>query len=274
MIVRHLGHTDFNRIMSCFLSAFENYFVPMPTDYNYYKKRWEAAKVNFNWSYGMFDGDTLAGFIIHAIDERHGEHIAFNTGTGVIPEYRGQKIVKSIYEYAITDLIRHGITKSVLEVITKNEKAIKAYQGVGFNISKTFKCFTGNLSIDEAQITVKKVPFFDIDWNHIPNQDTYSWDFHSRCLEHGNSDYYYVYHEDKIESFFAINVENGTINQLEVLINQNENWKRLFQAVQSITKQVRIINVDHRLEEKLRAIEDVGLLNTVNQYEMELYLKS
>ncbi len=272
MIVRHLGHTDFNTIMSCFLSAFENYFVKMPTDYNFYKNRWKAAKVNFNLSYGMFDGDKLVGFIIHAIDDRHGERIAFNTGTGVIPEYRGQKIVKSIYKYAISDLKRQGITKSVLEVITENEKAVNAYQGVGFNICKTFKCFAGDLSTDETKVVLKKMPFYEIDWEQIPNQDTYSWDFHSRCLENGNSDYYYVYHEDKIESFFAINTENGTINQLEVLVNQNENWKRLFQAVQSIAKQVRIINVDDRLEEKLRAIENIGLSNTVNQYEMELYL--
>ena len=97
MIVKHLGHTDFNTIMACFLSAFENYFVKMPTDPKYYKQRWKAAKVNFNLSYGMFDNDKLVGFIINAIDERYGEYIAFNTGTGVIPEYRGQKIVKSIY---------------------------------------------------------------------------------------------------------------------------------------------------------------------------------
>ncbi|WP_456438443.1 N-acetyltransferase family protein [Psychroserpens sp.] len=272
MIVRHLGHTDFKTIMECFLSAFENYYVKMPTDYDFYKQRWKAAKVDFNLSYGMFDDDQLVGFIIHAIDERQGEHIAFNTGTGVIPEYRGKKIVKSIYEYAIPDLIRNGITKSVLEVIIENEKAVKAYEGVGFKICKTFKCFGGELVAGESQVEVEKIPFHEVLWEQIPNQDKYSWDFHSRCLKNGNSSYYYVYNENKVESFFAINIENGTINQLEVLVNQKGNWNRLLWAVHSVLKQVRIINVDDRLVDKLAALEQAGLKKTVNQYEMELSL--
>ena len=274
MIVRHLGHSDFNIIMECFLSAFENYYVKMPTDYNFYKQRWKAAKVNFNLSYGMFDGDQLVGFIIHAIDERHGEHIAYNTGTGVIPEYRGKKIVNSIYEYAIPDLKRNGITKSVLEVIIENEKAVKAYEGVGFKICKTFKCFAGELLAGENQVKFKETPFHEVSWEQIPNQDNYSWDFHYRCLKNGNSSYYYVYNENKVDSFFAINIENGTINQLEVLTNQKGNWKRLLQAVQSVSKQVRIINVDDRLGDKIAVLEQAGLKNTVNQYEMELRLSS
>lgn len=272
MIVRHLGHTNFNTIMACFLSAFENYFVKMPTDYNFYKQRWKAAKVNFDLSYGMFDGDQLVGFIIHAIDERRGEQIAFNTGTGVIPEYRGRKIVKAIYEHAIPDLIQNGITKSVLEVIIENEKAVKSYEGVGFTICKTFKCFAGELLADKVKTEVKNIVFDEIVWEQIPNQDSYSWDFHNRCLKDGNSSYYYVYNNNKVESFFAISTENGTINQLEVLNNTKGNWERLFQAVHSVTKNVRIINVDDRLGDKLSAIEHAGLKNTVNQYEMELFL--
>lgn len=272
MKVTHLGHTDFNVIMECFLSSFEGYFVKMPTDYNYYRQRWKAAKVRYDLSYGMFDDDKLVGFIIHAVDERENHLIAFNTGTGVIPEYRGQKIVKSIYDYAIPDLIQNGITKSVLEVIIENHKAIKAYKGVGFKIRKTFKCFSGELSVSEESIEIYEVSFDNISWKQMPNQDTYSWDFNNRSLRGGNFKYYNVFHNGIVESFFSINIENNTINQLEVLNTKNGNWKRLFFAVQSISKQVRIINVDDTLEEKLSAIEKSGLKNTVNQYEMELNL--
>jgi len=274
MIVKHLGHTDFNVIMECFLKAFENYFVKMPTDYNFYKQRWKAAKVNFNLSYGMFDDDRLVGFIIHAIDERFGEHIAFNTGTGVIPEYRGQRLVKSIYDFAISDLRQNDISKSVLEVIIDNKKAVKAYESVGFKICKTYKCFAGELLMDDSQVKIENIPFDKISWADIPNQDKYSWDFHHRCLKSGNSSYHYVYNKNELESFFSINSENGTINQLEVLANQKGNWERLLQAVHSISKQVRIINVDDRLRDKLSILEQVGLKNTVNQFEMELTLSS
>ena len=274
MKVKHLGDTDFSEIMECFLLAFDGYFVKMPTDHNYYKQRWEAAKVNFELSYGMFDDNKLVGFIIHAIDKRESDLTAFNTGTGVIPEYRGKRIVKSIYEYAIPDLIKNGITKSVLEVIIENEKAVKAYKGIGFKICKTFKCFSGELLASQNEIDSIEVPFNEIPWEQMPNQDKYSWDFHFMSLKGGNSKYYNVIKNGTVESFFTINIDNGTINQLEVLNNQARNWERLFSAIQSISKQVRIINVDDTLKAKLAAIENSGLKNTVNQYEMELTLET
>ena len=272
MTVRHLGNTDFDKLMECFLLAFEGYFVEMPTDHNYYRQRWEAAKVDFNLSYGMFDKDELVGFIIHVVDKRGGHLTAFNTGTGVVPDHRGKRIVKSIYEYAISDLIKNGITKSVLEVIIENEKAIKAYKGIGFEICKTFKCYSGTLTKSEALVSLEETTFDKIDWSQIPNQESYSWDFQYQSLREGNSKYYKVYCNGELESFFAINLDNGTINQLEVLNNSKGNWERLFSAIASVSTQVRTINVDDRLESKIQAIKKAGLKNTVNQYEMELAL--
>ena len=131
MIVKKLEGIEFDRIADCFLKSFANYYVKVPTDKNYYKNRWEMAKVDYALSYGMFDGEKLIGFIINAIDNRNGKRIAFNTGTGVLPEYRGRGIVKSIYDFAIPDLKNSGITKCLLEVIIENIKAI-AYSATYF----------------------------------------------------------------------------------------------------------------------------------------------
>ena len=273
MIVRHLGNTDFNEVMECFLLSFEGYFVKMPTDYNYYKQRWKAAKVNFELSYGMFDNDKLVGFIIHAIDKRGDDLVAFNTGTGVIPEYRGKRIVSAIYEYAISDLMKNEVSKSVLEVIIENEKAVKTYKGIGFEICKIFKCFSGELNTSKSEVEITEVSFNEVQWDKIPNQNNYSWDFNYKSLKGGNSKYFNVIKNGAVESFFAINLDNGTINQLEVFTTEKGNWECLFSAIQSISKQVRIINVDDTLKAKLTAIENSGLKNTLNQYEMELFFK-
>ena len=101
--------------MDFFLSAFANYFVKIPTDPKDYKRHWQATGERFDVSYGMFDADILVGFIIHAVHERPGELTAYNSGTGVIPNYRGQRIVKSIYNFAIPDLIKNRMTKCVLD---------------------------------------------------------------------------------------------------------------------------------------------------------------
>ena len=273
MVVRHLGDTDFSSVMECFLSAFENYFVKMPLDHNFYKQRWKASGVRFDLSYGMFDKNTLVGFIINAVDERQGELIAYNSGTGVIPDYRGQRIVKAIYDYAIPDLIKNGITKCLLEVITENVKAIKSYEAIGFEICKHYKCFGGAISVeDHNNYRLRDLDFNAVNWDTIPNQDLYSWDNQNRSLEKGNYKFFEVIVGNEIQSFFTINPINGYIAQLEVLNDTESSWNTLFSAIRSIQKDVKINNIDDRLITKIKTVEYAGLKNTVNQYEMGLSL--
>jgi len=274
MEVRHLGHTDFGVIMECFLSAFKNYYVKMPTDHEFYRKRWKAAGVQYDLSYGMFDDNKLVGFIINAIDKRQGHLTAYNSGTGVIPEYRGKRIVRAIYDYAIPELIKNGITKCQLEVITENEKAIKSYEGIGFKICKHYKCYKGTLSIENNQdFVLKKVSYEDMNWDAFPNQDLYSWDNQKESLAKGNLDCYQVITEGKLQSYVIINSESGYIAQFEVIDNSNKQWQNLFSAIHSINSNIRINNIDKSLTYKLEAITTVGLENSVDQFEMELFLK-
>ncbi|BAO75170.1 acetyltransferase, GNAT family [Winogradskyella sp. PG-2] len=246
----------------------------MPIDHDFYRERWEAAGVQYNLSYGMFDGDKLVGFIINAIDNRPGYLTAYNSGTGVIPKYRGQRIVKSIYDYAIPELLKNGITKCQLEVITENEKAIKSYEGIGFKKCKHYKCFKGEITLNlQSDFDLKKVSYNDMNWEVLPNQNLYSWDNQKESLAKANFEYYQVGVEGKIQSYFIMNSETGYIAQLEVFKDSPLQWLSLFSAIQSINKDVRINNIDDSLTSKINTVTSAGLKNTVNQYEMELYLK-
>ena len=215
MIVKKLENIEFDIIVDCFLQSFENYYVKVPTDKNYYKKRWEMAKVDYALSYGMFDGEKLVGFIIHAIDDRNGERIAFNTGTGVLPEYRGKRIVKSIYDFALPDLKINGIEKCALEVIIENTKAIKSYQSIGFDICKTFNCFSGEIELNSNdKVELNEVDYDAFDWERLPNQDLYSWDFNSEVVKNGNYQYYQVKKDGRVESYFVVNPKTEPENRV------------------------------------------------------------
>lgn len=274
MTIKNLSNTPYDELIDCFLLAFENYFVPMSTDKNYFKQRWQVAGVDYGHSYGMFDHDKLVGFIIHAIDKRHGELTAFNTGTGVIPDYRGKRIVKSIYDHAIKDLRQHHINKSTLEVITKNEAAIKAYQSVGFQIVKTYKCFSGDLNPQAStDFNLKEINIKTLDWELLPNQHLYSWDNQKETVLKGDYNVFQVFQDDQPESFFIIHPEDGYIPQLEVLNNSSIGWKRLFSAIRQVSKTIRINNVDDRLKEKIEQLNLIGLKNPIDQYEMALKIE-
>jgi len=270
MTIKTLSTLPFDTMVDCFVAAFENYFVKMPTDKAYYKKRWKAAKVDFSLSYGMFDQDQLIGFIIHAIDTRAGVRIAYNTGTGVLPAYRGKRIVKSIYEYAFKDLQEKGVEKCTLEVIIENTAAIRAYESVGFKICKTYKSYSGNPTVENPpSFEIKEIPLEKIDWGNLPNQKYYSWDFQKNTILERNYSFYQVLNNGKPESFFIFHPELKYIAQFDLLDSKSKGWNRLFAAMHQVSDTVKIVNVDERLKDKIDHLVLFGLKNSVNQYEME-----
>jgi ribosomal protein S18 acetylase RimI-like enzyme len=270
MTVRTLEKVAFKSIIDCFLISFENYFVEMPTDLEYYKERWDNAKVRFDLSYGMFDDEKLVGFIINGIDKRNGDVIAFNTGTGVIPEYRGKKIVKSIYEYALKDSKQNNITKCSLEVIKENVIAIKSYESIGFKKCKNYKCFKGKIHIeDKGSIELNEVDYNQFDTINL-NQEYYSWDNHKNSIKDGNYRYFQVLKDQIPESYFVINPVNGYLAQFDLLNQNKSGWCHLFLGIQSICETIKINNVDETLLDKLNYLNTIDLDNIVDQYEMEL----
>jgi ribosomal protein S18 acetylase RimI-like enzyme len=107
--------------------AFDGYFVKMPDSLDYWATRFKQARVNYHYSFGVFDASRLVAFIIQGMDIHDGQLTAFNTGTGVLPAYRGQKLVDRLYDHAIPRLKERGIQKCQLEVIQENERAIRVY---------------------------------------------------------------------------------------------------------------------------------------------------
>ena len=273
MIIKKLDSINFLTLIDCFLKAFENYFIKMPTDPAYYEERWKAAKVRYDLSYGMFMDEKLVGFIINAIDEREGNLIAFNSGTGVIPEYRGQRIVNSIYQYAIPDLLKNKVSRCRLEVIKDNAIAIKAYTKIGFEIIKSYKCYSGTIQLKHSisDFELKKVDAQYFNWDQF-NQALYSWDNQLQAIKQGSFHFYAVLLNGVLNAYFVINPKNGYVAQFDVVEDSEENWIRLFTAIHSIHKTIKINNVDEQLIRKITFLSEIGLENTVDQYEMELCL--
>ena len=271
--IKNLKNTSFDEIVNCFFLAFENYFVEFPKDKALFKNRWDMAGINYGLSYGMFDNDKLVGFILHGVDHREHHLTAFNLATGVLPEYRGKKITQQIYEFALPELKQIGIAKCKLEVIQENKNAIKAYKSIGYNIIKSYKCFGGEIEIDsEVPFKLTELKIQDFDFRAKTPQHTYSWENQVETVSKGDFKCFQVLDDNQIESIFIINHKNGYLAQFDVLIENKGVWKRLFLAIHSISKKIKINNIDARLSTKIRQVKKFGLINTINQYEMEMLL--
>lgn len=266
MEIRSLSKTPLQEIIDCLLISFEDYFVPMPSDINYWRDRFKGARVDLDLSYGAFDAEKLVGFIIHGIDDYNGLRTAFNTGTGVIPGFRGQKVVDQIYTYAIPQLQQKGIQQCALEVIQDNHRAIRVYERIGFSITRNFLCFKGQLSQAIETTHLTPVSFESVQHLRADHQ-YYSWDNVKAAIQTAGSIYttYLVEEEGKELGFFTVNPKNGYLAQYEAEVDA---FPLLLASIQSIHPEVRVNNVDQERAEVVLFFLSAGLDNHIDQYEM------
>lgn len=270
MKINNLAAIPFENVLSCFLSAFEGYFIKLPEDANYWRERFATARVNWELSFGMFDGDKLVGYIINCVDQYRGTRTAYNTGTGVLPDYRGKAIVDRIYEHAIPLLKEQGIEKCLLEVICENERAIKVYERIGFRITRNLQSFSGQISGEISKNTFQKCHFQEVINSGLYNAEHYSWDntaeaieqmatrVQTWCLRNGQS----------TEDYLVID-SGGNILQLE---SKTGNYIRLLKAAGAISMDLKLKNMDSKRANLIEALEKMNFSNTVNQYEMERHI--
>ena len=126
-----------------FLDSFSDYSVPFKlTKAQFVQKFVQRLKISFELSCGVYrNGGGLAAFIFTAVNEYKGINTAYNGGTGVRPNHRGQRLVSLMYDYLFPIFQKQHIKQCILEVLTTNEKAIRAYKSVGFEKSDLFRCY-------------------------------------------------------------------------------------------------------------------------------------
>ncbi|NQX92645.1 MAG: GNAT family N-acetyltransferase [Flavobacteriales bacterium] len=231
--------------------------------------------MDFSISYGMFDDENLVGFILHCTGISNGKRVVFNTGTGVVPKYRGQRIVDLMYEFGFKDLTSKRFESIQLEVIKENAKAIHIYEKLGFKKQRELKCFSGEIQVsDDHPFELHPIQLKTVEWDSLPHQDLYSWDNLKDAVCRNNFQVYYVQHEKVNESYFILDPKSAYVAQLDMFSESILAWKRLFLAIKSICPKIKINNIDSRLLSKLQAVHDAGLVNSVNQLEMYKSLSS
>ncbi|MFD2516552.1 GNAT family N-acetyltransferase [Salinimicrobium flavum] len=273
MKIKSLEELPLETLMECFLISFQNYFVSLPQSTEYWKDRFATARVDWTLSFGMFDGDLLVGFIINGIDEHNGVLTAYNTGTGVLPEHRGKQIIEKLYAHAIPLFKNKGIVKCLLEVIVENERAKKVYEKIGFKVTRTLRSFKGTLDADAGnEYEVEGVSYRKVLDLELYDPKFYSWDNSAEAVkkaEENTESHLLIDGENEPSGYFTIdNAQN--ILQME---STDKHYAGLLDAISEVATTVQIKNIPAERTELIEALLARGFENTVNQYEMELWLE-
>ncbi|WP_168194534.1 GNAT family N-acetyltransferase [Antarcticibacterium arcticum] len=271
MEIRNLAKTPIETIVECLIQSFEGYFVQLPSNTDYWEDRFRNARVDLRYSFGMYEKNRLVGFIINGIDNFNGQSTAFNTGTGVLPAYRGNKIVDKLYEFAFPLLREKGVTHCRLEVIEDNSKGIRVYERIGFNITRKLFCYKGKINDSENRLRIEKMASGEIGLNDFGDEELYSWDHTRDAIVAAGKHYdtYIVYKDNQQQAgYFTINPEMGYLARIGKTFSGT--YKELIGAVKQIASEVKVNNVCESRTQLRTHLVDAGLVNFINQFEMEM----
>lgn len=287
IFIKNLKPVDLTEMYITFLDAFSDYAIPFKlTKEQFVRKFVQKLKIDFNLSAGAFNYDgAMAGFIFTAVNYYDGKLTAYNGGTGVRPRYRGQQLTSQMYDYLMPLFQKRNIKQCVLEVLTSNDRAIKAYQNIGFEKTRYFKCYT-LVDADALKVKSSQPNEMDIIAVRQPNWNTYDkfCDYQPSFLDSSrmisdnlaNETIIEARIEDECVGFAIFQPSFGRVSQIAVNSEMRQKGigsaivKYIFDA--SLQKKLTIINVNEDAEVTKTFFMKLGFENQIDQYEMILSL--
>lgn len=271
MQIRTLETTATDDLAGTFNRAFSDYLFPFRLTEQEMAAKIETENIVLENSVGAFADGQLVGLILIGIDDTNEETFAYNAGTGVIPECRGQHLTEKMYGFLFAHLAKKQIFSHRLEVVALNQRAIPVYRKIGFETLRTFACFKGKVSESSYTHEIRTIDLPERAnrfWNHEPAyQNT------SECIKRSLSDHAILgaFVDRKIVGYIVF-AANGRIKQFGVDCDFRRKGigHALFAEVQKrIPDQVlSLINIDESDDETVKFLQQIGLDLTVKQYEM------
>ena len=144
MEIKPLTKIDFDIIFKAFNQAFADYEVQL----NYEQLQAMLTRRGFNpaLSFAAFENNEIVSFLFNGIGNFNGILTAYDTGTGTLPDYRGQGLATKIFDYSIPYLKDANIKQYLLEVLQHNTSAVSIYKNIGFETIREFNYFSQNMN--------------------------------------------------------------------------------------------------------------------------------
>jgi ribosomal protein S18 acetylase RimI-like enzyme len=132
--IRRLNTCTFDEAVHIWNEGFKGYFVDTTLSLDGYVARLHNEGLSPEYSLIAFRAGKPAGFLLNGIRTNGGKKVAWNGGTGVEPEFRGQGIGNVLLEAALNLYAEEGVELATLEAISANNAAITLYQKFGYEI--------------------------------------------------------------------------------------------------------------------------------------------
>jgi ribosomal protein S18 acetylase RimI-like enzyme len=281
--IRLLQPEDFSQMYRTFVDAFSSYPVKMDLTKEMFRDRIEVkVNISYKHSVGVFHGEKLIGFLFNSISEYEGIQTAYNGGTGVLKEYWGMGLTKKMYGFIAPILKNEDVYRCILEVITTNNSAIKAYQKSGFVKKKSFHCFKLKKLINtKAKVSNLKIKESNAvslnDYEHIGSHHPSMMDSTNMLIHNLKNETCIEAKIDKeLVGFLIFQYKTGRISQFGIKkeFRRKGIGRSLLVRAHDLSqnKRITVLNVMESDKGTIDFLNSIGFVNEIDQYEMEMVL--
>ncbi len=278
-----LENTIMETLHKTFLNAFSDYQVKIDLPFWKFQGMLERRGYDSEVSIGAFENQELVGFILNGFRNWNGKLTVYDTGTGVIGEYRKQGVTSNML-LNIRELLKEKEAEQyLLEVIQSNTSAIQLYKKQGFEIIRHFACFQLDKNKYNPMTTYKVEHINKIDttnWKHLIDfwDFTPSWQNSIDSINAAPDTFIYsvVRFDDTIVGYGIIDKKTGDIPQIAV--NKHYRHKGIARSIvtdlleNTESYKVGVLNVDDQSKSTKDFLLKLGFEDVVGQYEMILKL--
>ena len=267
-------------LYSCFIWTFAQANAPLQLSYEDFSIRMlEKLELDGGISGVMFEDKALIGFVLQSRAHFQGLDTVYNGGTGVIAVYRGKGIIQKIYKNLLPYLRESGADRILLEVITTNARALKLYETMGFQKKQLLHCFKGSIVTDMGlnHLIFRESQDFKLDrFNTFVDFSPSFIDANERL----NANWKYEkliegYQGGTLIGYIIFQKHLGRISQLGVRKDhrrQGVGTALLQHAQQVCQRDLTLMNIPSEAKGMFNFLINTGLVNNVDQYEMEMRL--
>jgi ribosomal protein S18 acetylase RimI-like enzyme len=161
-----------------FLEAFSDYLVKMDVPLWRFETMARRRGMVPEASVGAFVEDKLVGFIFNGLREWGGRRTAYDTGTGVVPDFRKQGATTGMFGHTLTILKGMGVDQYLLEVIKENDPAGDLYRKQGFEVVRGLDCYVApregfSVGATPEGVALVDMPVDALGWDRLRT----FWDF-------------------------------------------------------------------------------------------------
>jgi len=281
MEIKTLENYSLKEIAEVFNRSFSDYIIKLQLSEQQLADKITSENIKLNLSFGAFDNDQLVGFILHGTDIFNNSLVAYNAGTGVIPEFRGKGVTDLMYKIAFEVLGKKEIHNHQLEVITTNIKAIKIYKRQGFTVSREFNCYKGKMTGNlESKYQIEVTESLDLDYISEFWESEPSWQNSNQSINRLREKFIFlsVKAEDTVIGYSIFSQHTGRIQQIAVkkaFRNQGIGRSLIYKMGLMIdTPELVLINIDARNITLNAFLKSIGFVNFINLSEMKLKLSN